>query len=119
MEKRSNEGFVWSLFAAGGEMTALITPVMIFITGIAIPLGLFQGAMSYERMLAFLSHPIGAIILFGVIMLAACHAMHRFYKTLFDLGVRQALGLLSVLCYGAAAAATVIAFVVLLSLVMR
>ena len=119
MEKRSNEGFIWSLFAAGGELTALITPTMIFITGIAIPFGLFQGAMSYERMLVFLTNPIGAIILFGVIMLSSCHAMHRFYKTLFDLGVRQGLGLWSVLSYGTAALATVIAFVVLLLLVVR
>jgi len=119
MEKRSNEGFVWSLFATGGELTALVTPVMIIITGIAIPLGLFQGAMSYERMIAFLSHPIGAIMLFGVIMLSAFHTMHRFYKTLFDLGVRQGLGVLSILSYGTAALATVIAFVVLLLLVLR
>lgn len=119
MEKRSNEGYIWSLFATGGELTALITPAMIFITGIAIPLGLFQGGMSYERMLTFLSHPIGAIMLFGVIMLSACHAMHRFYKTLFDLGVRKSLGVFSVLSYGSAALATVIAFVVLLLLVVR
>ena len=119
MERRSNEGFIWSLFAAGGELTALITPTMIFVTGIAIPMGLFQGAMSYERMLAFVSHPVGAIILFGIIMLSACHAMHRLYKTLFDLGVRQGLGLFSVLSYGAAALATVVAFVVLLLLVVR
>lgn len=117
MEKRSSEGFIWGFFAVGGELTALVTPILIFITGIAIPLGMFQGGMDYDRMLAFAGHPIGALFLFGVIALSACHAMHRFYKTLFDLGVRGSLGVMSVVCYGAAALAVLISFIVLVMLV--
>ena len=55
MEKRSNEALVWPLFAAGGQLTALITPIMILLTGILVPAGIFAEAMSYERMIAVLA----------------------------------------------------------------
>ena len=38
--KRSNAPIFWGLFGAGCMMAALFGPVMIFITGIAVPLGL-------------------------------------------------------------------------------
>src|SRR5213076_842866 len=38
--KRSNKPIFWSLFGAGGMLSALIGPMLIFITGIAVPTGL-------------------------------------------------------------------------------
>ena len=110
MEKRSNEALIWPLFAVGGELTALITPIMILVTGIVIPLGLFSDAMSYDRMLQILSNPFWAFILAGIITLSAWHALYRLYRTLFDLGVRKVLGLCSILCFGSAAIMTVVSF---------
>lgn len=37
--KRSNVPIFWLLFGAGGMMAALFGPILVFITGIAVPLG--------------------------------------------------------------------------------
>jgi len=110
MEKRSNEALIWPLFAAGGQLTALITPVMILLTGILIPAGIFADAMSYENMIAVVANPFWAIILAGVLALSAWHALYRLFRTLFDLGVRKSLGFYSILCFGGAGVITLVAF---------
>ena len=37
--KRSNAPIFWLLFGAGGMLAALLGPVLVAITGIAVPLG--------------------------------------------------------------------------------
>jgi fumarate reductase subunit D len=111
MEKRSNEALVWPLFAAGGQLTALVTPVMILLTGILVPLGMFPEAMSYDKMITLLGNPFWALVLAVVLSLSAWHALYRLFRTLFDLGVRKALGLYAYVCFGAAGVITVVAFV--------
>ena len=37
--KRSNAPIFWSLFGAGGVVSALLGPVLVLIVGIAVPLG--------------------------------------------------------------------------------
>lgn len=53
--KRSNAPIFWALFGAGGMLSAVLGPMLVFITGIAVPLGLLLPAdtMSYPKMLAF------------------------------------------------------------------
>ena len=47
---RSHEPIFWGLFGAGGMLTAFITPIMILITGILVPLGVInQENLSYEK----------------------------------------------------------------------
>lgn len=119
MDKRSNEALIWPLFAIGGELTALITPIMILITGILVPIGMFSGALSYERMMALLSNPFWGLVFAGVITLSAWHALYRLYRTLFDLGVRKALGLCAILCFGSAALIAVSSFALAVILFTR
>jgi fumarate reductase subunit D len=119
MEKRSNEALIWPLFAVGGELTALITPIMILVTGIIIPAGMFSGALSYDRMLGILSNPFWGLVLAFVISLSAWHALYRLYRTLFDLGVRKAIGICSFLCIGSAIFITVASFAVAIMLAAR
>lgn len=119
MEKRSNEALIWPLFAVGGELTALITPIMILVTGIVIPLGMFSQAMSYERMLELLSSPFWALVLAVIITLSAWHALYRLYRTLFDLGVRKALRVCSVICFGSAVFITIASFALAFILIGR
>lgn len=113
---KSNKLIVWSLFAGGGMLAAFLVPVLIFITGIAAPLGLLpKDSLSYDRMLVLAQAPIGKIVLFAVIFLALWHAAHRLRMTLHDLGVRAGRAAMFA-CYGAAALASLATALVLLSI---
>jgi fumarate reductase subunit D len=113
--KRSNEPIFWSLFGAGGMLAALIGPALVFVTGIAVPLGLIYApdTMSYANMQAFAQNWIGKIFLFAVVSLFLWHAAHRIHILLHDFGI-HAVTAVRVLCYGGAFAGTVIAAYTLL-----
>ncbi len=108
--KRSNEPVFWALFGAGGMLSALIGPVLIFISGIAVPLGLLlpEHTLSYANVQAFAQHPLGGLALLAVIALFLFHGCHRILHSLHDLGLqtgaRAKLGL-----YGFATAGTLVA----------
>jgi len=88
--KRSHEPVFWLLFGAGGMLSALLGPVLVFITGIAVPLGLLlpQDTLRYDRVLALVQHPLGKLALLGVIALFLFHGCHRLLHSLHDLGWR-------------------------------
>lgn len=115
--KRSNAPIFWSLFGAGGVVSALLGPVLVFITGIAAPTGLAlqPDALSYKRMLAFAHGVPGKVLLLAVISLFLWHAAHRIYHGLHDLGAHPGVGT-KVLLYGFALASTVAAAGLLLAL---
>jgi len=103
---RSHKPIVWSLFAAGGTFAAFITPVMIFVTGLAIAFGLMPiEVLAYERVLAVVQNPIGKAIVFLIVFLPVWHAAHRLRITAHDFGIR-ADTLVAILCYGLATVAT-------------
>ncbi len=110
---KSNEPMVWSLFSAGGMLSAMVTPVLILITGILIPLGIIAGdAIGFERAQAFAANPIGKLLLLVLIVLPLWHGAHRFRFALVDLGLHGAKKALGVLCYGFAFVCTVAAVLV-------
>lgn len=115
--KRSNAPIFWSLFGAGGMLSALFGPVLVFITGIAVPLGLVlpAGTMSYPKMLAFAQNFIGKGFIFAVIALFLWFAAHRVYHSLHELGIHAGMGA-KLICYGLAFVPTVISAYVLLNL---
>lgn len=120
MSGRSKEPIFWSLFAGGGMLSAMTTPVLMFLTGLAVPLGWFAAdTLSYDRMMALVHFgPYGLIgkgALFVVIFLPMWHAAHRAGMSLIDLGVRGVKPLIMTVSYGAAAAGTVIAVRALLA----
>ena len=100
---RSHEPIFWSLFGAGGVLSALIGPILILITGILVPLalGMPEDAMSYQRVLAFAQTWIGKALILAVISLFLFHAAHRVYHGLHDLGVHAGTGTMTV-AYGGA-----------------
>ena len=87
--KRSNKPIFWSLFGAGGMLSALVGPALVFITGIAVPLGFLlpHETMSYERVAAFAHNGFGKLALFAVISLFLFHGCHRMYHCLHDFGI--------------------------------
>ena len=115
--KRSSQPPFWLLFGAGGMLSALIGAMLVFITGVAAPLGLFGAdtALTYEHAAAFAGHPLGKLFLVAVIALFLWHGAHRIYHTLHDFGVR--LGAFAWLaCYGVALAGTITAALALIGI---
>ncbi len=111
---RSNKPIVWGLFAAGGTFAAFVTPVMILVTGLAVPLGLMPAeALAYDRVAGVLQNPVVKVLAFLVIFLPAWHAAHRLRITAHDYGLRADTAVM-IVCYGLAAVATVLAAVALL-----
>jgi len=103
--KRSNAPIFWLLFGAGGMVAALLGTILVFITGIAAPLGwpLGPDLLSYPRVLALAQTVLGKAFIFVVIALMAWHAVHRIFHFLHDLSLPT--GTLSKLaCYGSAMA---------------
>jgi fumarate reductase subunit D len=115
--KRSNAPIFWLLFGAGGMLSALLGTMLVFITGLAVPLGwaLPADLLSYPRMLAFAQHWIGKGFLFAVVMLFAWHAVHRIFHSLHDIGLPTNTAA-KLLCYGTALVVTIVAAVALLSI---
>ena len=113
--KRSNAPIFWGLFGAGGMLSALFGPALVFITGIAVPLGLLlpKGTMAYPKMLAFAQNFIGKGFIFAIISLFLWHAAHRIFHSLHEIGIHAGFGA-KLLTYGIALAGTVISATVLL-----
>ena len=82
-----NEPLFWSLFGAGGVVTSFITPALILLVGLAVPLGMLPDhTLSYSKILAFAQNPFGGLVLFVCISLALWHCAHRIFHGLHDLG---------------------------------
>jgi fumarate reductase subunit D len=115
--KRSHEPIFWSLFGAGGVLSALIAPILIFITGIIAPIGMWMPveALDYSRVLAFAQHWFGKLIVLAVISLFLFHAAHRIYHGLHDVGVHAGTGTM-IASYGGALVATLISAYLLISI---
>jgi fumarate reductase subunit D len=96
---RSNKPILWLPFAGGGLVAALVTPVLILITGILVPLGALH--LRYETLAAFAHHPIGKLVLFAAVALPAWHAAHRLRMTAHDLGLGGGIAVKTA-CYGTA-----------------
>ena len=108
----SNKPIVWGPFAAGGTLTAFLTPVLVVLALLAA-LGHVPDALSYEAMRAFASHGLAKLAAAAVIGLSLWSAAHRLRITLYDLGVR-ADALVAALVYAATLACTGVAIYYLL-----
>jgi len=111
---QSNKPIVWGPFAAGGTLTAFLTPVLILLTLLA-GLGHVPDLLGYEALRAFASHGLVKLGLVIVIFLSLWSAAHRLRITCYDLGLR-ADTLVATLVYAAAIAGTVAAALFLLRL---
>ena len=100
--KRSNEPFWWALFSAGGVIAALCVPVLLFMTGLAIPLG-WMDAPGYEAMYTLFENPLSRLVILAIVSLSAFHWAHRFRFTLYDgLHLKHLNAPVAFFCYGCA-----------------
>ena len=103
----------WLLFSAGGMVSALLVPVLLLLFGVLFPLGVLAPP-DHAGFAALLGHPLVAIVLFGLCVLALLHWAHRFRYTLFDgLQLRRLRAPISALCYTGVLAGSVWAAFVL------
>jgi fumarate reductase subunit D len=110
---KSNKPIVWGLFAAGGTITAFFTPVMIFITGLAVPLGIMNPeVLAYDRIHSLLDNWLWKLAVFVFISLSLWHAAHRLRITAHDFGLRGD-GLVATVVYLLATLGTVVAAIYL------
>ena len=113
---KNKDPFWWTLFGAGGTISAFFIPVHVALMGIAIPLGLLE-APGYDRLLDLVQHPLSRFYLFIVITLSLFHWAHRFRYTLYDgLQLKHLEHYIVVLCYGSASVGTVITIILLVTI---
>lgn len=109
MAKRPLEPFLWLLFSAGGVMSALLMPSLLFLFGVAFPLG-WLTPPTYRHLLAVVSHPLARAALFVVCFLSLFHWAHRFRYTLYDgLQIKHLNEVINVCCYGGAIVGSLVA----------
>lgn len=100
----SNKPIVWGPFAAGGTLTAFLTPALVLLTLLAA-LGYTPDLLAYERLHAFAGHWLVKLALIGGVFLSLWSAAHRLRVTCTDLGLR-ADRLVATIVYAVALAGT-------------
>ena len=112
----SSELLFWSLFSAGGMVTAFLVPIHVAILGIAFPAGwLPDDALSYDQALDFVRHPLAKLYLGILVVMPLYHWAHRFrYAVHHQLGIHGWKRLVATLCYGTAMAGTALTVWILL-----
>ncbi len=109
MVKRPIEPLLWLLFSAGGVLAALLMPGLVFLFGLAFPLG-WLSPPSHEYLLALSSHPLTRAALFVLCALSLFHWAHRFRYTLYDgLQIKHLNHAVNSLCYGGAIIGSIVA----------
>ncbi len=107
--KQSSEAFWWSLFSAGGVLSALFLPALVMASMLQPKLWGDHHTAAWDKMLATVSWWPVRIALFAVIFLSFFHAAHRIRHVVMDLGWRHATAPLAMACYGGAIAGTGVA----------
>lgn len=106
---KSNEPLWWSLFSAGGVVAALLVPITLVLTGLAVP----AEFITEDALRRLIGHPATRVYLFVLISLPLFHWAHRFRHVAVDLGLKGLGLVLPVICYGTAIAGTAAALFVL------
>ena len=100
--RRPIEPFLWLLFSACGVMSALFAPVLLFLFGIAFPLG-WLAPPDYDRLVLVFGHPLARLAIVVVCSLSLFHWAHRFRYTLYDgLQIKHLNEAINSVCYGGA-----------------
>jgi fumarate reductase subunit D len=88
---------------------ALLIPGLLLLFGVAFPLG-WLDPPSHAHLLAVLRNPITRLVLLALCVLALFHWAQRFRYTLIDgLQLKRHSDVINFVCYGLAAAGSVVA----------
>jgi fumarate reductase subunit D len=110
--KRPIEPFFWSLFGAGGTISAMFLPILLIITGLAIPFGWINP--SYEHLRTLVDPWYSRLLVLAIVSLSMFHGAHRFRFSLHEgLQLHPYDKAIAFLCYGAAVGVSVFSVFVL------
>jgi fumarate reductase subunit D len=116
VRRRSLEPLLWLAFSAGGVLAALLIPAMLFLFGLAFPLGWIEPP-THAHLLAVLGHPVARVAIFLLCTLSLFHWAHRFRYTLYDgLQIKHLNEMINLFCYGGAIVGSVAAAVLVFRL---
>jgi fumarate reductase subunit D len=109
MAKRSLEPILWVLFSAGGVLSALLAPSLLFLFGVAFPLG-WIAPPDHAQAMSVLGHPLARAAAFLLCVLSLFHWAHRFRYTLYDgLQIKHLDEMINTACYGGAIVGSIVA----------
>jgi fumarate reductase subunit D len=101
--KRPIEPFFWSLFGAGGTISAMFLPILLIITG-----------PSYEHLRTLVDPWYSRLLVLAIVSLSMFHGAHRFRFSLHEgLQLHPYDKAIAFLCYGAAVGVSVFSVFVL------
>src|SRR4029453_14886913 len=95
--ERPVEPLLWLLFSGGGVAAALFAPGLLFLLGLALPLGGIAPP-SHAEGVALARNPFTRLVVFGVCVLSLAHWAHRFRYTLYD-GLQLKPNFINLACY--------------------
>jgi fumarate reductase subunit D len=81
---------LWGVFSMGGFIAAFFLPVLIYLVGIAYPLGLWPVNGSDPTTLILDHHHLGTLFLFVTVAGSLYHGIFRFQSTLTEIGLARA-----------------------------
>jgi fumarate reductase subunit D len=99
----------WSLFAAGGVLTALFVPAHVAFQHLFEAVGLPVATASYDRTRRLVSQPLVALYVLALTSLSFFHWAHRFRYYVMDFGISGARRPIAWICYGSAIVGTLAA----------
>ena len=115
MIKRSAEPLLWMVFSAGGVVAALVLPMLLFLFGVAFPLGWITPP-SATHLVSVIGHPLTRLTLVIVCTVSLFHAAHRFRYTLYDgLQIKHLNEIIAIGCYGSAVVGSLVSVYLLVA----
>ena len=78
---------LWGIFSLGGMIAAFLLPVMIYLTGIAYPLGLWPFNGSRDPSFLVTGTLLGMLFVFVTIAGSLFHGIFRFQSALTEVGL--------------------------------
>jgi fumarate reductase subunit D len=78
---------LWGIFSLGGMIAAFLLPVMIYLTGIAYPLGLWPFNAGRDPGFLVTGTLLGMLFVFVTIAGSLFHGIFRFQSTLTEVGL--------------------------------
>lgn len=111
------EPLIWVLFGAGMMVGGLLLPAFVLVFGLAGPLGLVPAeALSFERMHALATNPIGRLVLLAAVTLPLWGGAHHLRHVWIDLGGLRSDGIVGPLLYAVALVGSALGILAVFSL---